>query len=63
MLLDAGDNIEVLSQYPGHSDPGFALRVHTHLMPSSEGRTRRAMDSMYEAADSEPDGPQTAQGG
>ncbi|MFE7324911.1 tyrosine-type recombinase/integrase [Streptomyces sp. NPDC057565] len=63
VLLDAGENIKALSQYLGHSDPGFTLRVYTHLMPSSEGRTRRAVDSMYEAADSEPDGPQTAQGG
>ncbi|AXE77595.1 integrase [Streptomyces atratus] len=63
VLLDAGENIKALSQYLGHSDPGFTLRVYTHLMPSSEGRTRKAVDSMYEAVDSAPDGPQTAQGG
>jgi hypothetical protein len=30
-------------------------------MPSSERRTRRALDKVYEALDAHPDGPQTAQ--
>lgn len=47
VLLDAGENIRALSQYLGHSDPGFTLRTYTHLMPSSEGRTRKAVDSLY----------------
>ncbi len=47
VLLDAGENVRALSQYLGHSDPGFTLRTYTHLMPSSEGRTRRAVDSLY----------------
>lgn len=50
VLLDAGENIKALSLYLGHSDPGFTLRVHTHLMPSSETRTRKAISGMYEAA-------------
>lgn len=62
VLLDAGENIKALSTYLGHSDPGFTLRTYTHLMPSSEGRTRKAVDSMYDATASAPDGPQTAQG-
>ncbi|TMR93240.1 site-specific integrase [Nonomuraea basaltis] len=61
VLLDDGENIKALSQYLGHSDPGFTLRVYTHLMPSSEGRTRRAIDRVYEAIDEQSDGPQTAQ--
>jgi hypothetical protein len=28
----------------GHADPGITLRVYTHLLPSSEDRTRRAID-------------------
>jgi hypothetical protein len=52
VLLDAGENIRALSQYLGHSDPGFTLRTYTHLMPSSEGRTRKAVDAMYVASDS-----------
>ncbi|MGW4939711.1 tyrosine-type recombinase/integrase [Streptomyces sp. NPDC004166] len=50
VLLDAGENIRALSQYLGHSDPGFTLRTYTHLMPSSEGRTRKAVDSLYLAS-------------
>ncbi|MFB6892613.1 hypothetical protein ACFCX4_25245 [Kitasatospora sp. NPDC056327] len=66
VLLDAGENVKALSKYLGHSDPGFTLRVYTHLMPSSDGRTRRAVDRLYEtlgwAAGPRPDGPQAAQG-
>ena len=63
VLLDGGENIRALSSYLGHEDPGFTLRIYTHLMPSSEGRTRRAVDAMYQASDPAPDGPQTAQEG
>ncbi|MFD4143698.1 tyrosine-type recombinase/integrase [Streptomyces sp. NPDC058572] len=61
VLLDAGENIKALSQYLGHSDPGFTLRTYTHLMPSSEGRTRKAVDSVYREATEPDDGPETAQ--
>ncbi|MFB7762633.1 tyrosine-type recombinase/integrase [Streptomyces xiamenensis] len=47
VLLDSGENIRALSTYLGHSDPGFTLRVYTHLMPSSEGRTRKAVDNAF----------------
>ncbi|MEU4583678.1 tyrosine-type recombinase/integrase [Kitasatospora aureofaciens] len=64
VLLDAGESVKALSGYLGHSDPGFTLRVYTHLMPSSDGRTRRAVDKLYEAlgwtTDPSTDGPQTA---
>lgn len=40
VLLDAGESIKALSEYPDHHDPGFTLRAYTHLMPSSETRTR-----------------------
>lgn len=45
-LLDAGESIKALASYLGHSDPGFTLRVYTHLMPASEERTRRAIDGV-----------------
>jgi len=61
VLLAAGENVKALSLYLGHSDPGFTLRVYTHLMPSSDGRARRAIDTLYGAASSTPDGPETAQ--
>jgi integrase len=44
VLLDAGESIKALSQYLGHSDPGFTLRVYTHLLPSSYARTKQAVD-------------------
>ncbi|WP_432010440.1 tyrosine-type recombinase/integrase [Streptomyces cucumeris] len=47
VLLDAGESIRALSDYLGHSDPGFTLRTYTHLMPSSERRTRKAVDHVY----------------
>ncbi|WP_329836288.1 integrase [Streptomyces sp. BE133] len=61
VLLDAGENIKALSSYLGHRDPGFTLRVYTHLMPSSESRTRKAVNSLYERGSESDDGPETAQ--
>ncbi|MGX2995201.1 tyrosine-type recombinase/integrase [Streptomyces sp. JNUCC 64] len=60
VLLDAGESIRALSAYLGHADPGFTLRTYTHLMPSSEGRTRKAVDALFLAAASLLYGPQTA---
>lgn len=50
VLLDAGESIRALADYLGHSDPGFTLRVYTHLMPSSEDRARAAMDRALRGA-------------
>src|SRR5690606_1520476 len=47
VLLDAGESIKALSEYLGHADPGFTLRTYTHLMPSSEERTRKAIDDAF----------------
>jgi integrase len=57
MLLDAGENIRALSEYLGHHDPAFTLRTYTHLMPSSEKRTKTAVDAVLAR---KPHGPQTA---
>ncbi|MGX7825630.1 tyrosine-type recombinase/integrase [Actinokineospora sp. 24-640] len=46
-LLDAGETITALASYLGHADPGFTLKVYTHLMPSSKQRTRRAVDAVF----------------
>lgn len=45
VLLDAGESIKALSEYLGHTDPGFTLRTYTHLMPSSSERARKAVDA------------------
>jgi integrase len=50
-LLDAGETIKALSIYLGHSDPGFTLRTYTHLMPTSDERTRKAVDAVLGAPD------------
>lgn len=57
VLLDAGESIKALAAYLGHSDPGFTLRTYTHLLPTSEDRTRRAIDKAFGD-----DGPETADG-
>ncbi|MFD4653827.1 tyrosine-type recombinase/integrase [Streptomyces sp. NPDC058441] len=49
VLLDAGENIKALAEYLGHSDPGFTLRVYTHLMPNSQDRARKAIDAAFGA--------------
>jgi integrase len=34
--LEHGVSIRAVSEYLGHSDPGFTLRVYTHMMPKSD---------------------------
>ncbi|MET9121632.1 site-specific integrase [Streptomyces sp. NPDC004528] len=63
VLLDAGESIKALSEYLGHHDPGFTLRTYTHLMPSSEKRTREAVNRAFEDGPEADDGPTTAQEG
>lgn len=48
VLLDQGENIKALSEYLGHADPSFTLRVYTHLMKTSAERTRGAVDQFLE---------------
>ncbi|CAL9547722.1 hypothetical protein SUDANB1_04362 [Streptomyces sp. enrichment culture] len=43
VLLDAGESVNALAEYLGHSDPGLTLKVYAHLMPSSRGRARKAL--------------------
>ncbi|MER6329224.1 site-specific integrase [Streptomyces sp. NPDC001034] len=61
VLLDAGENIKAVSQYLGHTDPALTLRVYAHLMPSSQERTRKAVDRVFLRPENGPDGPETAQ--
>ncbi|PSK67459.1 putative prophage phiRv2 integrase [Micromonospora sp. MH33] len=60
VLLDAGESIKALSAYLGHADPGFTLRIYTHLLPTSEDRTRRAIDHAFADDPQTPDGLETA---
>jgi integrase len=61
VLLDAGESIKALSEYLGHSDPGFTLRTYTHLLPTSEQRTRQAVDRALTGGAATADGLPTAQ--
>lgn len=45
VLLSGGVDIKALAEYLGHADPGFTLRVYTHLMPSAGERMRAAIDA------------------
>jgi hypothetical protein len=58
-----GESIKALPEYLGHADPGFTLRTCTHLMPSSEARTRKAIDRMRRNGLGAPDGLTTAHKG
>ncbi|MFE7357367.1 tyrosine-type recombinase/integrase [Streptomyces sp. NPDC057543] len=51
VLLDAGESIKAVSQYLGHTDPALTLRVYAHLMPSTQDRTRRAVDAILGSGD------------
>ncbi|TDO55568.1 integrase-like protein [Kribbella sp. VKM Ac-2571] len=45
ITLADGVNIKELAEYLGHSNPGFTLRLYTHMLPSSHERARKAVDS------------------
>ena len=45
--LHHGVNIKAVSSYLGHSDPGFTLRVYTHLMPVSDNSARESFDFLH----------------
>jgi integrase len=58
-LLDGGECIKAIAEWLGHSDPAFTLRVYTHLMVSSQGRARQAIDELFDGPNGpdRPDGP------
>jgi integrase len=60
VLLDAGESIKALSAYLGHADAGFALHTYTHLMPTSEERTKKAINELFRRPGDGADGLATA---
>jgi integrase len=63
VLLAEGEDIRSLSEYLGHHDPGFTLRVYTHLMPGNGSRMRQIIDDAARKRTRRiSDGPETAQG-
>lgn len=59
VLLDAGESIKAVSEYLGHASAAFTLATYTHLMPTSEQRTRKAVDLAL-GGPASADGPTTA---
>ena len=45
VTLADGVNIRELATHLGHGDPGYTLRLYTHMLPSSHQRARKAIDS------------------
>jgi integrase len=41
------ESVKAVAEYLGHADPGFTLRVYTHLFPSSAARARKAVDGLF----------------
>jgi hypothetical protein len=44
-----GESIKTVSERLRHSDPAFTRRVYTHLLPSSESRTKDIVDAAFPA--------------
>ena len=53
-LLDGGESIKAVSTYLGHHSAAFTLATYTHLMPTSEERSRKAIDQAFQSAYSAP---------
>jgi integrase len=62
VLLDQGESIKAVAEWLGHADAAFTLQTYTHLMPSSDARTRNVISGVYDRkAQRSADGPATAQ--
>jgi integrase len=55
VLLAAGESVVAVAERLGHENATLVLKTYGHLMPGSEDRTRRAIDTAWTA-----DGLQTA---
>jgi site-specific recombinase XerD len=49
ILLAGGVDIRAVSEYLGHHDPAFTLRIYAHLMPGADDRARRAVEKALAA--------------
>jgi integrase len=62
VLLDQGESIKAVAEWLGHADAAFTLQTYTHLMPSSDQRTKNVISQVYGRRTTPPasDGPETA---
>ena len=51
MLLDAGESVVTVAARLGHKDAQLVLTTYAHLLPNSEDRTRKAVDSVWNSLD------------
>jgi integrase len=51
VLLHAGESVVTVAERLGHRNANLVIRVYGHLMPDSEERTRKALDSAWRLAD------------
>jgi integrase len=47
VLLAAGESVVAIAEWLGHDNATLVLQVYGHLMPQSEDRMRRAIDTAY----------------
>ncbi|WP_202919233.1 hypothetical protein [Saccharothrix deserti] len=40
-------SIKEVAEYLGHHDPGYTIKIYTHLVPSSHKRARLAVDRVF----------------
>lgn len=50
-LLGGGCDIRAVSEYLGHDNPGFTLRVYVHLLQDAPDRMRSAIDRAFSGPD------------
>jgi integrase len=54
VLLAAGESVVAVAERLGHENATLVLTTYGHLLPDSEERTRRAVDSAWRAPDVPP---------
>ena len=57
VLLAAGESVVAVAERLGHENATLVLKTYGHLMPDSEDRKGRTIDTAWSTSD----GPQTAQ--
>lgn len=63
VTLADGVSIKELAEFLGHHDPGFTLRLYTHMLPTSYERARAAIDARMFRPRAVRDGTGTEHGG
>ena len=46
-MVGSGVSCKEVAEYLGHHEPGYTLRIYTHLVPSSHKRARAATNRVF----------------